>query len=71
MTLFVLCSDHFQGTNKRVKDIELCVPIVNGTIAFYLGKASKSQSQKWTVYVRGAANEVLGAVIKHVVFQLH
>ncbi|TYG92659.1 hypothetical protein ES288_A11G049700v1 [Gossypium darwinii] len=61
-----------KGTNKRVKDIEICVPIVYGTIAFYLGrKASESQSHKWTVYVRGATNEDLGAVIKHVVFQLH
>lgn len=31
----------------------------------------RSQSHKWTVYVRGATNEDLGAVIKRVVFQLH
>ncbi|XVF59754.1 hypothetical protein PTKIN_Ptkin07bG0301500 [Pterospermum kingtungense] len=62
----------YKGANRRLKDIEICVPIVYGTIAFYLGrKASESQSHKWTVYVRGAANEDLGAVIKHVVFQLH
>ncbi|XP_028774524.1 transcription initiation factor TFIID subunit 14b-like isoform X2 [Neltuma alba] len=61
-----------QNANKRVKDVEICVPIVYGTIAFYLGrKASESQSHKWTVYVRGASNEDLGAVIKRVVFQLH
>ncbi|KAE8657015.1 hypothetical protein F3Y22_tig00116997pilonHSYRG00823 [Hibiscus syriacus] len=61
-----------QGTNRRVKDIKLCVLIVYGTIAFYLGrKASESQSHKWIVYVRGVTNEDLGAVIKHVVFQLH
>lgn len=29
------------------------------------------QSHKWTVYVRGATNEDLGAIIKRVVFQLH
>ncbi|XP_062102555.1 transcription initiation factor TFIID subunit 14b [Humulus lupulus] len=58
--------------NKRVKDVEICVPIVYGTIAFYLGrKASESQSHKWTVYVRGATNEDLGVVLKRVVFQLH
>ncbi|CAI9110914.1 OLC1v1011018C3 [Oldenlandia corymbosa var. corymbosa] len=57
---------------KRVKDVEVCVPIVYGTIAFWLGKkASETQSHKWTVYVRGAKNENLGAVIKKAVFQLH
>ncbi|KAK4262078.1 hypothetical protein QN277_027686 [Acacia crassicarpa] len=61
-----------KNSNKRVKDVEICVPIVYGSIAFYLGrKASESQSHRWTVYVRGASNEDLGAVIKRVVFQLH
>ncbi|KAF5463004.1 hypothetical protein F2P56_018960, partial [Juglans regia] len=61
-----------KGAHRRVKDVEICVPIVYGTIAFYLGrKASESQSHKWTVYVRGATNEDLGVVIKRVVFQLH
>lgn len=31
----------------------------------------RTQSHKWTVYVRGATNEDLGVVIKRVVFQLH
>uniref|UniRef100_A0A2C9WCL1 YEATS domain-containing protein n=1 Tax=Manihot esculenta TaxID=3983 RepID=A0A2C9WCL1_MANES len=58
--------------NRRIKDMEISVPLVHGTIAFYLGrKASESQSHKWTVYVRGATNEDLGVVIKRVVFQLH
>ncbi|KDP46722.1 hypothetical protein JCGZ_06510 [Jatropha curcas] len=58
--------------NRRIKDVEISVPVVHGTIAFYLGrKASESQSHKWTVYVRGVTNEDLGAVIKRVVFQLH
>ncbi|XP_071722728.1 transcription initiation factor TFIID subunit 14b-like [Rutidosis leptorrhynchoides] len=57
---------------KRLKDVEISVPIVYGTIAFYLGrKASESMSHKWTVYVRGATNEDLRAVISRVVFQLH
>ncbi|CAB4287786.1 unnamed protein product [Prunus armeniaca] len=61
-----------KGTNRRLKDVEICVPIVYGTIAFYLGrKASESQSHKWTVYVRGATNEDLGVVVKRVIFQLH
>ncbi|KAK4773934.1 hypothetical protein SAY87_028953 [Trapa incisa] len=61
-----------ENTSKRLKDVEISVPIVYGTIAFYLGrKASESQSHKWTVYVRGAKNEDLGPVIKRVIFQLH
>ncbi|GMY12213.1 transcription initiation factor TFIID subunit 14b-like isoform X1 [Fagus crenata] len=61
-----------KGANRRLKDVEICLPIVYGTTAFYLGrKASESQSHKWTVYVRGATNEDLGVVIKRVVFQLH
>lgn len=27
-----------QNANKRVKDVEISVPIVYGTIAFYLGR---------------------------------
>ncbi|KAL9245649.1 hypothetical protein vseg_019274 [Gypsophila vaccaria] len=57
---------------KRVKDVELSVPIVYGTIAFWLGrKATEAQSHKWTVYVRSATNEDLTVVVKRVVFQLH
>ncbi|RVX16755.1 Transcription initiation factor TFIID subunit 14b [Vitis vinifera] len=58
--------------NRRLKDVEICVPISYGTISFWLGrKASESQSHKWTVYVRGATNEDLGVVIRRAVFQLH
>ncbi|XP_024167572.2 transcription initiation factor TFIID subunit 14b isoform X2 [Rosa chinensis] len=58
--------------HKKLKDVEISVPIVYGNIAFWLGKkASEYQSHKWTVYVRGATNEDLGVVIKRVVFQLH
>ncbi|XP_010526568.1 PREDICTED: transcription initiation factor TFIID subunit 14b [Tarenaya hassleriana] len=57
---------------KKLKDIEISVPIVYGNVAFWLGKkASEYQSHKWTVYVRGATNEDLGVVMKKVVFQLH
>ncbi|KAJ7944175.1 transcription initiation factor TFIID subunit 14b [Quillaja saponaria] len=62
-------SQTMMDANRRVKDV---VPLVYGTIAFYLGrKASESQSHKWTVYVSGASNEDLGVVIKRAVFQLH
>ncbi|XP_004290328.1 PREDICTED: transcription initiation factor TFIID subunit 14b-like [Fragaria vesca subsp. vesca] len=58
--------------HKKLKDVEISVPIVYGNIAFWLGKkANEYQSHKWTVYVRGATNEDLGVVIKRVVFQLH
>ncbi|KAG5530256.1 hypothetical protein RHGRI_030577 [Rhododendron griersonianum] len=61
-----------KSSNKGLKDVEISCPIVYGTMAFWLGKkANESQSHKWTVYVRGATNEDLSAVIKRVVFQLH
>ncbi|XP_022763116.1 transcription initiation factor TFIID subunit 14b-like isoform X2 [Durio zibethinus] len=57
---------------KRLKDVEISVPIVFGNAAFWLGKkASDYQSHKWTVYVRGATNEDLSVVVKRAVFQLH
>lgn len=40
-TSIVYCI-YFQPSNKRLKDVEICVPIVYGTIAFWLGRmASK------------------------------
>ncbi|XP_059623517.1 transcription initiation factor TFIID subunit 14b-like isoform X2 [Cornus florida] len=65
-------NNNAQGSNTRLKGVEISVPIVFGTISFWLGrKATQSQSHKWTVYVRGATNEDLGVVVKRVVFQLH
>ncbi|XP_042509440.1 transcription initiation factor TFIID subunit 14b-like [Macadamia integrifolia] len=61
-----------KSSSKRLKDVEISVPIVYGTISFWLGKkASEYNSHKWTVYIRGASNEDLGVVIKRVVFTLH
>ncbi|KNA19851.1 hypothetical protein SOVF_057580 isoform B [Spinacia oleracea] len=61
-----------KNLSRRVKDVEISVPIVYGTIAFWLGrKATESQSHRWTVYVRGGTNEDLSVVVKRVVFQLH
>lgn len=61
-----------KSLKKQLKDAEISVPIVFGSIAFWLGKkASEFQSHKWTVYVRGATNEDLGVVVKRAVFQLH
>jgi YEATS domain-containing protein 4 len=45
-----------------------CICIYNLIIEL---NAIRSQSHKWTVYVRGASNEDLTAVVKRVVFQLH
>ncbi|CAK8576673.1 unnamed protein product [Lathyrus sativus] len=61
-----------KSSSKKVKDVEISVPIVYGNIAFWLGKkASEYQSHKWTIYVRGATNEDLGVIVKRAVFQLH
>ncbi|XWS55022.1 hypothetical protein CRYUN_Cryun10bG0139100 [Craigia yunnanensis] len=57
---------------KKLKDVEISVPIVYGNAAIWLGKkASECHSHKWTVYVRGATNEDLSVVVKRAVFQLH
>ncbi|OVA12841.1 YEATS [Macleaya cordata] len=61
-----------KSLSKKLKDVEISVPIVYGTISFWLGKkASEYTSHKWTVYVRSATNEDLGVVVKRAVFQLH
>ncbi|GFP88995.1 transcription initiation factor TFIID subunit 14b [Phtheirospermum japonicum] len=61
-----------KSSAKKLKDSEICIPIVYGNTAFWLGKkASEYQSHKWTVYVRGATNEDLGVAVKRAVFQLH
>ncbi|XP_072995471.1 transcription initiation factor TFIID subunit 14b [Typha latifolia] len=57
---------------RKLKDVEISIPIVYGTISFWLGKkASEYNSHKWTVYVRGATNEDLSVIVKRAVFQLH
>ncbi|XAR72753.1 hypothetical protein NMG60_11019496 [Bertholletia excelsa] len=61
-----------KSLKKQLKDAEISVPVVYGSVAYWLGKkASEFQSHKWTVYVRGATNEDLAVVIKRAVFQLH
>ena len=48
------------------------LPIVYGSIAFYLGKqADEFQTHEWTLFLRGPNNEDLSPVIAKVVFQLH
>ncbi|CAN4122485.1 unnamed protein product [Withania somnifera] len=61
-----------KSVGKKLKELEVGVPIVYGNVAFWLGKkASEFQSHKWTLYVRSATNEDLSVVVKRVVFQLH
>lgn len=68
-----LTDDHEKkNQTRRVKDVEMTLPVVYGTISFWLGKkADEYHSHKWTVYIRGATNEDIGVAIKRVVFQLH
>ncbi|KAL4193935.1 hypothetical protein AMTRI_Chr05g56690 [Amborella trichopoda] len=55
---------------KRLKDVEISIPIVYGTISFWLGKkANEYNSHKWTVYIRGATNEDLSVAIKRVLLE--
>ncbi|CAA6655920.1 unnamed protein product [Spirodela intermedia] len=61
-----------KGQIKRLKDVEISIPIVYGTMSFWLGKkATEYNSHRWTVYIRGATNEDLSSVVKRAVFQLH
>ncbi|MQL96798.1 hypothetical protein Taro_029477 [Colocasia esculenta] len=65
-------SDDTDRKTRRLKDVEISIPIVYGTISFWLGKkATEYNSHKWTVYVRSATNEDLSVVVKRAVFQLH
>eukprot|EP00850_Spirogloea_muscicola_P012832 SM000084S23168 [mRNA] locus=s84:568591:570281:- [translate_table: standard] len=57
---------------KRIRDLEITLPVAVGTAAFWLGKkADEYQSHRWTVYLRAVNNEDLGDIIQRVVFQLH
>lgn len=60
------------GNSNRLSNTTACLPIVYGSIAFYLGKkADEFQTHQWTLYVRGPNQEDLSVVISKVVFQLH
>lgn len=44
-----------QDGERRVRGVELVLPVVLGSCAFPLGKkATDAETHKWTVYVRGA-----------------
>jgi len=51
---------------------QVSVPIVYGTISFWLGKKADDQnSHRWVAFVRGPNNEDLSYIIDKVVFNLH
>ena len=57
---------------KRLANTTVCVPIVYGSIAFFLGKkADEYHTHRWTLYIRGPNDEDLSVGIAKVVFQLH
>ena len=59
-------------TTNRLERTTACLPIVYGSVAFYLGKkADEFQTHQWTLYLRGPNREDLSLVIDKVIFQLH
>lgn len=58
--------------SRRLERTTVCLPIVHGSVAFYLGKkADDFQSHQWILYLRGPNNEDISRCIEKVVFQLH
>lgn len=61
--------------STRLDRTTICLPIVHGSVSFYLGKKAENknefQSHQWTLYLRGSNNEDLSHCIEKVVFQLH
>lgn len=56
----------------RLSRTTACLPIVYGSIAYYLGKkADESATHEWTLYLRGPNHEDLSPAISKVIFQLH
>jgi YEATS domain-containing protein 4 len=48
------------------------VPIVYGSIAFWLGKQVEgAATHEWVLYVRGSNNESLEPILRSVTFHLH
>jgi hypothetical protein len=61
-----------EGNSPTLSKTTACLPIVYGSVAFYLGKeADEFQTHRWTLYIRGPNHEDLSVAISKVVFQLH
>eukprot|EP00568_Trieres_chinensis_P018670 CAMPEP_0183323988 /NCGR_PEP_ID=MMETSP0160_2-20130417/75848_1 /TAXON_ID=2839 ORGANISM="Odontella Sinensis, Strain Grunow 1884" /NCGR_SAMPLE_ID=MMETSP0160_2 /ASSEMBLY_ACC=CAM_ASM_000250 /LENGTH=287 /DNA_ID=CAMNT_0025491469 /DNA_START=21 /DNA_END=881 /DNA_ORIENTATION=+ len=59
-------------SSPRLANTTVCLPIVYGSIAFFLGKkADEYHTHQWTLYVRGPNDEDLSVGVAKVVFQLH
>jgi YEATS domain-containing protein 4 len=69
----ITSGDKKDGTAPpRLTKTTACLPIVYGSVAFFLGKkADEFQTHTWTLHLRGANHEDLSVVISKVVFQLH
>lgn len=65
-------SKNSSNKSSRLSKTTACLPIVYGSIAFYLGKkADEFQTHEWTLFVRGPHHEDLSPAIAKVIFQLH
>lgn len=65
---------YITGANgeKRMKGVQLAIPVVTGTVAISLGKkATETATHTWTVYLRSPLNQNLGQIIRKVIFHLH
>jgi len=60
------------AVTPRLDNTTASLPIVSGSVAFYLGKkADEYQTHEWTLYLRGPRNEDLSVAIAKVIFHLH
>mmetsp|Transcript_16917 Transcript_16917/g.25086 ORF Transcript_16917/g.25086 Transcript_16917/m.25086 type:complete len:285 (-) Transcript_16917:177-1031(-) len=58
--------------NARLSNTVACLPLVYGSVAFYLAKkADDYATHEWTLYLRGPNNEDLSGAISKVIFHLH
>jgi transcription initiation factor IIF auxiliary subunit len=61
-----------EGNSPTLSKTTACLPIVYGSVAFFLGKeADEFQTHRWTLYIRSPNHEDLSVAISKVVFQLH
>jgi len=61
-----------ESSGTTTQNTTVCVPLVYGSIAFWLGKkADEYSTHRWTLYVRGPKGEDLSYAIEKVAFHLH
>ena len=64
-------SNNTPSSEHRLENTIACLPVATGSVAFYLGNKSDTQTHEWTLYVRGPSGEDLSVVLDKVIFQLH